>query len=394
MWAEAAFPETLVEPAARRNAKLLARDYKADGRFPVVDQGQQAIAGWTDDETLVISENLPYVVFGDHTRALKFVDFPFVLGADGTQLLKPSAEFNPLFFYFACKNLDIPNRGYNRHFALLKDSMLPKPPKPEQEKIAALLWNVQKAVEVQDKLVRTTHELKAAAMRSLFTRGLRNEPLKETEIGPAPESWEIASVSNHFRAVAGGTPSRSNPAYWTGGTIPWVKTGEIDYVVINDTEEKITAAALKDSAAKLIPAGAVLVAMYGQGVTRGKVAMLGIEATTNQACVALLPHTNEVRSDFLYAYLTFSYDRLRSLAHGGQQQNLNAELIKSFPIPKASEDEQREIARILQTLDRKIVTHEKKHATLQELFQTLLHKLMTARIRVHELDIDTSEVAG
>lgn len=319
----------------------------------------------------------------------------------GVSALRPAKGTNFAFLFFAMQESKdrLASLGSGTTFQsinknTLEDFEIPYPSKPEQAKIAAVLWMVQKAVEVQDKLVRTTRELKAAAMQSLFNRGLCNEPLKETEIGPVPESWEIVPVSSHFRAVAGGTPSRSNPAYWIGGTIPWVKTGEVDYVVISDTEEKITAAALKDSAAKMIPSGAVLVAMYGQGVTRGKVAMLGIEATTNQACVALLPHTNEVRPDFLYAYLTFSYERLRSLAHGGQQQNLNAELIKSFSLPKPGEDEQREISRILQTLDRKIALHEKKRAALQDLFQTLLHQLMTARIRVHELDIDTSEVAG
>lgn len=392
-WETVPFADSL-DATSERAGKLLARDYKDSGRFPVVDQGQQPIAGWTDDASLVLSQGLPYVVFGDHTRAFKFVDFPFALGADGTQLLKPRPEFNPRFFYYACLALDIPNRGYNRHFGLLKESRLPRPTKAEQDKIAAALLKVQKAVEVQDKLVRTTRELKAAAMCRLFTHGVRDEPLKETDVGPIPQSWELEPVSKHFRVVAGGTPSRTNPTYWLGGTIPWVKTGEIDYQVIEQTEEKITEAALRESAAKLIPAGTVLVAMYGQGVTRGKVGVLGIEAATNQASAALVPVSGEIRADFIYCYLTFSYERLRQLAHGGQQQNLNAELIKRFMVPKPEEGEQREIARILRTLDRKIALHEKKRAVLQDLFQTLLHQLMTARIRVNELDIDTSEVAA
>ncbi len=117
-----------------------------------------------------------------------------------------------------------------------------------------------------------------------------------------------------------GTPDRGNAAYWDGGTIPWVKTGQVNYCVIADTEEKITLSGLEDSAAKLLPKGTVLVAMYGQGITRGKVALLGIEAATNQACVGLIPTNGSVLPEYLYHYLTYSYDRLRSLSHGTQQQ--------------------------------------------------------------------------
>ena len=76
--------------------KVLTRDYKPSGDYPIVDQGQGLIAGWTDDSKDLISNNLPLVVFGDHTRAFKYVDFPFVRGADGTQLLKPKSGIEPL----------------------------------------------------------------------------------------------------------------------------------------------------------------------------------------------------------------------------------------------------------------------------------------------------------
>src|SRR3546814_6026855 len=98
-----------------------SRDYRTQGKFPVFDQGQSEISGWTDDDALVIDSGFPYVVFGDHTRAFKYVDRPFALGADGTQLLKPSKEYCPRFFYYACLHLDLPSRGYNRHFSFLKD---------------------------------------------------------------------------------------------------------------------------------------------------------------------------------------------------------------------------------------------------------------------------------
>ena len=276
----------------------------------------------------------------------------------------------------------------------VREFPIPMPPKPEQEKIAAVLWKVQRAIQLEEKLTATARELKQSAMRQLFTHGLRGEPQKETDSGLIPASWEMQPIRANAKLVAGGTPSRGIKEFWTAGTIPWVKTGEVDYCVITETEEKITPVGLENSAAKILPKGTLLIAMYGQGITRGKVAILGIDAATNQASAGIIPTTDKVLPMFLYYYLSFSYDRLRSFSHGAQQLNLNAELVGSFQVPLADPAEQKEIAIILQAVDRKISVHERKRAALSDLFQTLLNQLMTAEIRVDKLDIDTSEVTA
>ena len=391
-WEMYPFIESLDELGIPKPGKVLARDYKAKGSVPVIDQGQQFIAGWTDEDRLAIRDQLPFIVFGDHTRTFKFVDFPFALGADGTHLLKPKKDFNPRFFYYACLQLPLPNRGYNRHFTVLKEQSIPKPPKPEQEKIAAVLWKIQRAIQLEEKLLASTRQLKQSALLHVLTRGLRNEPLIDSDIGPIPESWTVQPISSKAKLTSGGTPSRANKRYWDGGTIPWVKTGEVDYCVITNTEERITSAGLENSAAKIFPKGTLLIAMYGQGVTRGKVAMLGIDATTNQACAGITPTSGELLPFFLYYYLTFSYERLRALSHGAHQQNLNAELVGSFPFALPRKDEQGDIIRILQTIDRKISVHERKRDTLQEIFRTMLQQLMKGQVRVENLQIDLTEI--
>ncbi len=394
-WQDRQFSKALSDTRLPKRGKLQARGYRPNGKFPVVDQGQKDLAGWTDDKSLVIESGLPYIVFGDHTRTFKYVDQPFVLGADGTQLLKPAADYNARFFYYACLQLDLPSRGYNRHFTFLKEKTLPLPPKQEQEKVAAVLWRLQRAIATQDRLIATTRDLKQSAMTRLFTHGLRNELLRETEIGLMPESWRVAEIDEMATVSSGGTPSRTNPAYWNGGSVPWVKTGEVDYCVIEDTEEKITPEGMKNSAAKLLPKGTLLLAMYGQGITRGKVAILGIEATTNQACAALQLKNNAIVVNFLYYVLVAGYERLRGLAHGGQQQNLNGDLIRGFTFAMTDDlDEQHEIAAALTAIDHKLAHHQKKRAALNDLFQTLLHKLMTGEIRVADIDIDTSEITA
>jgi len=277
---------------------------------------------------------------------------------------------------------------------VLLDLPMPDIEPQEQVRAADALELIQMAMAVENKAAEHAQELKRAAMTRLFTRGLRGEAQKDTEIGLVPESWEVDSLGSHHTVVSGGTPSRANPAFWTDGTIPWAKTTEVDYCVINETEEHITPQGLESSAAKLLPAGTLLMAMYGQGVTRGKVAVLGIEAACNQACAAITPKDDAVLPRYLYHFLAWRYEAIRSLAHGGQQQNLNLEIVRDLPLayPQA-EDEQREVVAILDALDRKIALHRQKRAVLEELFQSLLHKLMTGDIRVGDLDLSALPAA-
>src|SRR5216683_1719237 len=106
-WIQVTVAEVLEPMPLAGAAKIPSTAYKPTGRYPVVDQGRRLVAGWTDDDDAVIDDPLPIVVFGDHTRALKFVDFPFARGADGTQILRPVTGVDPLFFYYACRAIPL-----------------------------------------------------------------------------------------------------------------------------------------------------------------------------------------------------------------------------------------------------------------------------------------------
>ena len=149
----------------------------------------------------------------------------------------------------------------------------------------------------------------------------------------ATPTYPAHRIADLCRMGSGGTPSRAIASYFDGGDIPWVKTTEVRGEVITDTEEKITKPALKNSSAKLYSAGSLLIAMYGQGATRGRTAKLGIDATTNQACCALYDFVPEVLPDFLWYFLMAEYDRLRAMASGNNQPNLNAEMIANYRVP-------------------------------------------------------------
>lgn len=132
--------------------------------------------------------------------------------------------------------------------------------------------------------------------------------------------------------ATGGTPVRDTPEYW-GGSIPWVGTGEIDFNIIQSHTDYLTQKGLDASAAKLLPKGTLLMAMYGQGATRGKVGILGFDAATNQACAAITPKDGLVESEFLFHVLEASYMRIRRLSNIGGQDNLNTTLIREIPVP-------------------------------------------------------------
>ena len=196
-----------------------------------------------------------------------------------------------------------------------------------------------------------------------------------------PNGWKKGVIKDIAKVSSGGTPSRQNDAYWLGGQIPWVTTTEVKFGVIKDTEQKITEAGLKNSSAKLFPKDTILMAMYGQGKTRGQVAKLGIEASTNQACAALLLNDG-FEVDYYYQYLVSQYENIRELANSGGQQNLSAGIIKSIHIPIPPQLEQRKIAKILSIWDKAISTTERLIDNSKQQKKALMQQLLTGKKRL------------
>lgn len=239
------------------------------------------------------------------------------------------------------------------------------PPETEQRLIADTLDAVRFAIRTNGDALTATQTLKRAVAQRVFI---------------SEDGWAHERLGDNHLVLSGGTPSRSVPEYWNGGTIPWVKTTEIDYSLITETSEHITQQGLDESAAKMLPSGAVLMAMYG--ATRGKVATLGIEAASNQACAAIQPQTDALDSRYLYHQLAHRYDELRQLAHGGQQQNLNLDIVRDFPIAyPASLDTQVEVTDLLDALDEKARLHAKRIAILEALFSSLLAAFMRGELK-------------
>ena len=181
-------------------------------------------------------------------------------------------------------------------------------------------------------------------------------------------------LGNIFDTTSGGTPSRSVKEYWDGD-IPWITTSLVNFSIITRADEFISEAGLKNSAAKVFPRGTVIIAMYGQGKTRGQVALLAIEAATNQACAAILPR-KELDPKFLFLNLAGRYEEIRQLSNSGGQENLSQGLIREFPFSYPSNPaEQRMIAACLTSIDNVIDAQSRKIEALRSHKNGLVQQL-------------------
>ena len=184
--------------------------------------------------------------------------------------------------------------------------------------------------------------------------------------------WEETTLGDICeKVVTGGTPLTSNKDFYTNAKVPWLKTKEVNFCRIYETENYISQLGLEKSSAKLIPPNSVIIAMYGQGDTAGRVAINKISLATNQACCNLIVDNNIACYQYVYFYLKNSYSELVRRKTGSAQPNLNTKILKEFEITLPPLPEQKAIAHILGSLDDKIELNRQMNETLEAMAQAL-----------------------
>ena len=222
-------------------------------------------------------------------------------------------------------------RGVKLDF--VKNLEFPVPSLPEQKRIVA---KIDAAFEKIDKL-KANAERNLANAKELFQSAL-DEAMRPKK------GWVEKRLGEVCKTTSGGTPIKSRPEYYDGGTIPWLRSGEVCRKDISETEMFITPLGVENSSAKLMPPDTVVVAMYG--ATAAQVGILRIEATTNQAVCGILPN-DKFRPEFLYYYFRSIQDKLAARAQGGAQPNISQQKIKETTVPLISLSEQDEIVTCL-----------------------------------------------
>ncbi len=287
---------------------------------------------------------------------------------------------------------------------------IPLPPLPIQQKIVKILDTIQEAIDIQEKIIKNTKELKKSLMNLLFHYGIKALSIKElassrvgeltsseieklglklkkTEIGEIPENWEVVRLGEITEVVRGGSPRpKGDPRYFskkpTG--IHWITIADLtkykvgQYIV--NTDEYVTKEAIKKS--RYLEKGTLVLTNSG---TVGVPAILGINGCIHDGFLALL-NLKRTDSMYLYYYLDFIKQIFQQIAPKGTQANLNTIIVGNLKIPLPPLPEQQEIAEILQTIDQKIEIEKKKKELYQELFKTMLHKIMSQEIDINLLD--------
>lgn len=353
--------------------------YSPAFKTPVLTAGKTFILGYTNEEQGIFTDGLPVIIFDDFTTATQFVDFPFKAKSSAMKILQAKNGADIKFMFEALQNLSFEVGAHERHWISTFAPMWVPVPKPaEQQKIAECLSSVDEVIAAQARKVDALKTHKKGLMQQLFPREGETQPrLRFPEFQNAGE-WVSDLLGNIFETASGGTPSRTEKIYWNGD-IPWITTSLVDFRVITSAGEFITEKGLENSSAKLFPKGTVLMAMYGQGKTRGQVALLGIEAATNQACAALLPREG-IDPYFVFANLAGRYEEIRELSNSGGQENLSQALIREkirFAFP-SDDAEQRKVTSCLGSLDALITAETQKHEALKTHKKGLMQQLFPA----------------
>jgi len=293
--------------------------------------------------------------------------------------------------YFGRGNVTtIPNLSQSR----LCELPLAVPPISEQRKIAGVLGVVQRAMEQQERLIALTQELKKTLLHQLFTKGLRGEPQKQTEIGPIPESWELTELGKVVDLFCG-FAFKSEEGVKTSNT-QLVRMGNLYQNKLDLTRSPIF---YPDEFAQRYPrfvlkVGDLIMSLTG---TSGKedygftveIKVLPKTLLLNQRIARIDLISERLTKDFLFYFLLSRkfLDYLYPTAKGMKQANLSTHAMKRLRVAIPSVDEQKELVGYFRTMDRKIEIHQAKVDSLRTLFRTLLHQLMTAQIRVNDIEM-------
>ncbi len=243
---------------------------------------------------------------------------------------------------------------------------IPLPPLPDQRRIVSRIEALAGRLAVAQSLRREANE----ETELLLAAQLKNIRYKLLE-----SSYPKKKIGDIARVTSGGTPSRDNPTYW-GGDIPWIKTGELVDGDIFKSEEFITKEGLKNSSAQVFPPETILIALYGQGQTRGRTGRLMIKATTNQACCAILPTPGILESRFTQYWQRSLYYEMRENSHGGAQPNWNGSMVKSIEIALLPLEEQRRLVAYLDGLQAQVSQLRLHQAETQQELDALMPSIL------------------
>lgn len=319
-------------------------------------------------------------------------------------ILKPKIPIEGIFYHLLFRSSQCTSelRRYSRgimdmrlrlYFDKFGDVVVPYPNIEVQKKIVSFLakktTQIDQAIALKQQQIEKLNEYQQIVIQNAVTKGLNpNAPMKNSGvdwIGDIPEHWEVKKNTHLFNKIGSGTtPTSSDLSYYDFGDINWLQTGDLNNDYIVETSRKINQKAMsKFSSLKLYDENSLVIAMYG--ATIGKVGLLKIKTTTNQAC-CVLGSSDKVFMKYIFYVMQFAKNHLISNSYGGGQPNINQDMIKNLRIPYPNLQEQEQIANYLDDLNEKIHKTSKGYQAqidrLKEYKNILINQAVTGKIKI------------
>ena len=352
-WSSVSVAEALEKRRGGAITKLQTPDYLETGALPIVDQGAKLICGYTNELDAAYPYDLPLIVFGDHTRTLKYIDFPFAVGADGTQCLHPTDAFDSRFFFFALENLDLRSEGYARHFKLLKEKVIAQPPLDEQRLIAEVLRSVDDAIAAAVVVQETTRSLLHSVRHNAFSN--------------AKESIDFASAITLVSGQHVDTEQCNN----VGLGVPYL-TGPSDF-----PDGEIIVTKFTSTPSVMCQPGDILVTVKGSGV--GKAVIADSSYCISRQLMAI--RSDELPTAFLFEALQMVVEELNTEASGPIPGITRAHILVK-PIPVMERSAQESLAATFSSLRHQLRLANEHLELLGVCKSSVMADLLSGRVRV------------
>lgn len=303
--------------------KIPNKDFISNGLYPIIDQGANIIAGYTNDQSNITDIGYPVIVFGDHTRLLKFINFPFAIGADGVKVLSvDSDQVYPLYVYYFLKFLKIPNAGYSRHYKFLKEKKIAFPKFiDDQKRIAKVLLQCEDLIKKRNESIDLLDELLRSTFLEMFGDPVRNE-----------KGWKIVPLSKFGTIDRGVSKHRPrNAPELLNGIYPLIQTGDVSNAGTYITQYKQTYSDLGLQQSKLWPAGTLCITI---AANIAKTGILTFDACFPDSIVGLIVDPIEATNLYVHHLFSFFQRILEKNAPSAAQKNINLEILRTFRVPQ------------------------------------------------------------
>jgi type I restriction enzyme S subunit len=328
-----------------------------------------------------------------------YIETPF-WSVDTAYYTEIKSTTHPKFFFYCTKTIKFDLYKYGSAVPSMTQETLHKiefavPEFQEQSQIASFLdhktHQIDDLIAKKQKLIELLKEERNALINHAVTKGLDPAvPMKNSGIiwlGEIPEHWELRKIGRSFKIIGSGTtPTAGREEFYQNGSIPWVLTGDLNDNFLFQTSKSVTEKAFEDhSALKKFPAGSLVIAMYG--ATIGRLSILEIEATTNQAC-CVLADSNFFSIRFLFYWFLSNRNNIISLSYGGGQPNISQEIIRNIKVPCPTIKEQSDIVKFIDNkcnaIDTSLLHIEKEIELITEYKTSLINEAVTGKIDVRE----------